>query len=687
MSKKIISVFLIFAISLSFFALPVHAAEGKAVTVSSTGSFWQMVANSNSGFMQYLMGTLSNSIIGNGTVCPESPDAKHYGTPCGGGRNSREVVCRCKYCGEQFVVDESVVEDAYNDYVADLDTPQASAKEGYVDFSVGGLFSEWYYGSYGSYSSSGNHPVLSTYLYSFFGQFFQRPDESTASVDFRSILPDLLLNLDPGRVLILAILSSSYDYQLVGVFPNKYGILQWGVFENPDKLCNSVLFGVYDLNHFTLLESAYSNLTLNDTAAKNDPEYYKRWLVLVDKDFYIYNDYLGEASSYYDCRYRYQIYGRYKAAASSEFGSASWYGEGRNGPSMHFDSISGLSCFESFDAATRKTIYSPDTTQITFSKEYLTHGPSGTTGSSRPGSIAGNWGVMGDDSTVNNIGNQVIVNEDSNTWYNPETGQNEPMESWTYDYATRTYNIVTGDGQTVTVAYGNENLTINNGDVTYNIYYMVDSSQLQESCKHSYTFVTIKDPTCKVAGLDQYTCDFCGHSYTQSSSALGHTWKIKQDVNTQYDDTGTLIQEGYTIYECEICGEQYKSTDGSAPPSVNHGGSSGSGSGSGDSSGGGIFDKLGALLGTLGGGLVSAVGKFFEFILDSLIGLAEMLVDKGVKVIDLILSFFERIPGLFGAFPAFLAAVFPFLPEEFLLILEFGLAAVVFIGIIKWLRK
>lgn len=678
MSKKIISVFLIFAISLSMFALPVHAAEGKSTTVSSTGSFWQMVANSNSDFMQYLMGTLSNSIFGNGTVCPSSPDAKHYGSPAGAGRDQRVVTCRCKYCGELFTVDASVIESAYQDYVGGLDDPNASYGEGYVDFSSSTVSSLHVY----SYSSSTKLYFHDMLFYWLFGSesvpaYGNGGVTSGSFTGFQSLFFEVLSNLSQDSVAIVGIFQTgSYAKKLLGLFPNEYGVLQWGLFENPIDSYNSVFFGVHSFSDFELLASKGSLFCIDASLAINDPLFYKERRILLTSSSYMRRAFVNMNDSYHAQFYCYE-----KASSASSFPSSMAF-------SANYDG--GLSfAFPGYDTLDDFYIYTPSVTSsdISFSTEYLTHGPSGTTGSSRPGSIAGNWGVMGDDSTVNNIGNQVIVNEDSKTWYNPETGQNEPMESWTYDYATRTYNIVTGDGQTVTVAYGNENLTINKGDVTYNIYYMVDSSQLQESCKHSYTFVTIKDPTCKVAGLDQYTCDFCGHMYIANTSATGHTWKILRDVNTSYDENGALIQEGYTIYECEICGEQYKSMDGSAPPSVNNGGSSGSGSGSGDSSGGSIFDKLGEFWGTLSGGVVDTIGKIVEFVLDSLISLAEVVVEKGTRLIDLILSFFQRIPDMFGAFPQFLAAVFPFIPEDVMIILEFGLAAVVILCIINMLRK
>lgn len=637
MSKKIISVFLIFAISLSAFALPVHAAAEASTTVSSTGSFWQMVANSNSDFMQFLMGKLSNSALGNGTVCPESPDAKHYGSPIGAGRNSDIVLCRCKYCDETFEVDESVVEDAYQDYVDSLPPGLNAGSSGTTAYGNGVTWSTTDENAeanafwktidlYDLFEDAKANDVLVVSRISYNGEKF---------LGFRVCLEDGLRYLLPGYA------TSLLPYNSLN-FPL-------------GRLCSDI--------------SNASFYTVRDG--------YRVFLTY------------EEANAYYTSTQNACFFLKPGSYFSIPFECNSYFGPTFNGVGC----ISSGGVVSSEKLAPGEKKWACETYSYTKSSQNglypLSTDVSGTDvdSGSRPGSVSGNFGTMNDDSTLNNIGNQVIVNEANNTFYNPATGQQEPMDSWTYDYATRSYNIVTGDGNTVTVTYGNENLTINNGDVTYNIYYMNDNSASQGQCTHKYTVSTLKSPTCKAAGLDQYTCDMCGHAYTTSSSATGHTWKILRDVNTSYDETGTLIQEGYTIYECEICGEQYKSTDGSAPPTVNNGSSSGSGSGSGDSSGGGIFDKLGQLLGTLGGGLIDGIGKFVGFILDSLISLAEMVRDKGLKFIDLILSFFERIPGLFGAFPAFLAAVFPFIPEDMLLILEFGLAAVVLLGLIKMWRK
>ena len=74
-------------------------------------------------------------------------------------------------------------------------------------------------------------------------------------------------------------------------------------------------------------------------------------------------------------------------------------------------------------------------------------------------------------------------------------------------------------------------------------------------------------------------------------------------------------------------------------------------------------------------------------LLEALTSLSQLILDGLGTVVETVLSLFDSVPKLFGGFLAFLSAVFPFLPEEMVTLLTFGLAAVVFIGILKAVRK
>lgn len=287
--------------------------------------------------------------------------------------------------------------------------------------------------------------------------------------------------------------------------------------------------------------------------------------------------------------------------------------------------------------------------------------------------------------TNNNITNKVenttIVNETNHTVYNPVTNTTTNITDWTYDYSDRSYTVTTDNSTTQTITYGDEYVTIKEGDTIYNIYYYVAQDQDPDqdtSCKHDYSSTVTTAATCEAPGLMTYTCSKCGDTYTEKIPATGHTWQVKQTVQTEYDESGNITQQGYTVYKCAVCGTEYKDESGAGPPSTPDNGNSGSG---------GIWDKLGDLLGSVVAGILSLIEAVFGKLLDSMISLAEMIAGKLKQVVELVLSFFDEIPTLFGGFLGFLSAVFPFIPDDIMLLLTFGIAAVVFIGIIKALRR
>lgn len=215
------------------------------------------------------------------------------------------------------------------------------------------------------------------------------------------------------------------------------------------------------------------------------------------------------------------------------------------------------------------------------------------TPSFRATSITGDYSVVGDNNEVF-VHDETLFDESTNTFYNPISGDTTVYESWTYDYSTRTYTMNDGEGGETTLTYGDDNIVINDGGNTFNLYY------------------------------------------------------------------GNVTENN---------------------------GSGGNGSVNGDSSDTGILGRIGQLLGTLVSGLLDGLTAFFSAILDSLIALAALIGDKLVQVEMLILGWFESIPRLFTGFLGFLNAIFPFIPEEAMLLLTFGIATVTFVAIIKALRR
>lgn len=284
----------------------------------------------------------------------------------------------------------------------------------------------------------------------------------------------------------------------------------------------------------------------------------------------------------------------------------------------------------------------------------------------RTGSITGDYGIIGDNNQVTVVENQTIVNEAEGTYTNPATGRTLDLGSWSYDYGDRSYTLDLTDSEIpVTVRYGDDNVTIVEGDTTYEIYYIIQQEQVDPvTCDHDYSSTITTQPTCTLPGVRTYTCSLCGNSYTESISANGHTWQVKTSVQTEYDANGELVTQGYTIFRCSVCGEEYRSEDGTAPP--------GNSNISGDGDGTSLWSKLGEVLGTIFGGIFKFFVSFLEKVVDALKGLA-----------DIISGLFSSVLELFGGFTDFLVGVFPFLPEEFITILTLALVLLVAAGIIR----
>ena len=312
----------------------------------------------------------------------------------------------------------------------------------------------------------------------------------------------------------------------------------------------------------------------------------------------------------------------------------------------------------------------------------------------RPTSITGgNYGIVGDNGQITKVeDNSTIINETNNTFYNPATGTTVPIVNWSYDYSDRSYKVTLESGDTATITYGDENITISQittteGDTitnNYTIYYLVDGSGSENppsTCVHDWQETNTTPATCTVPGSKLSTCSKCQQTKKDPIPALGHDWQVKQTVTTEYDDTGQLTQQGYTIFECSRCHEQYKSPDGTIPPG------GGSGTDPGGDEGETIWDKLGNLIGAIGSGVIGLIEAALGKVLDALIALVEGMMERLKTVVEAVLSIFDELPKLFGGFLDFLVAVFPFLPPELMTILTFGILAVVFIGIIKAVRR
>lgn len=194
-----------------------------------------------------------------------------------------------------------------------------------------------------------------------------------------------------------------------------------------------------------------------------------------------------------------------------------------------------------------------------------------------------------------------------------------------------------------------------------------------ETCTHDWVEdedIPSVDPTCIMAGSVTMICTKCGSTKTETIPKLSHAWEVKTTVQTSYDEEGNIVTEGYTIYKCTLCGEEYKDTEGTGPPS------SGSPDDGEDGEGGNWFTslmkKLGEFLGTTIGGLLELVGTVIEKVLDSLITLVTNTIAKLTEVVN-----------LFGSFGDAVSVLWTWLPPEIVTVLVAGVTVVIFAAVIK----
>lgn len=296
---------------------------------------------------------------------------------------------------------------------------------------------------------------------------------------------------------------------------------------------------------------------------------------------------------------------------------------------------------------------------------------------SRPTSISGDLAYYNTSGDLILAPVTSIVNEDNHSVYNPVTDTTYDMSSWNYDYSDRSYNVTTTTGDTVTVTYGDQNITINEGGDTYNIYYVMEyqepphehtySSEITtiatctgpglvtftcvncgdvytqelQPIGHTYGHEVTKEPTCTLPGEMTMTCINCGDVYIDAVPARGHTWELKIEAPTEYDANGELVRTGYRIYKCSVCGEENRVDYESGPPALPS--------------------------------PTPVPDEPVEYELPS----------GWDSFRDTLLSFFTTLPEIFSDFTSFLAAAFSYIPPDILHLVEFGVAMAVLVGLFK----
>lgn len=180
--------------------------------------------------------------------------------------------------------------------------------------------------------------------------------------------------------------------------------------------------------------------------------------------------------------------------------------------------------------------------------------------------------------TNNYYNNTTIINETTNNYYDMTTNNYYTMSNWSYDYQSRTYFVTLEDGTTITVQFGDDCLTITNNNVENSYQYVINNNntpspnpETPSACKHNWTETIDVAPTCLEGGHANFTCSLCGETYEQILSAKGHNWTVKEHVNTVYGESGVIVTQGHTLYECSACGEQWYTETATPPPDVSGG--------------------------------------------------------------------------------------------------------------------
>jgi hypothetical protein len=274
----------------------------------------------------------------------------------------------------------------------------------------------------------------------------------------------------------------------------------------------------------------------------------------------------------------------------------------------------------------------------------------------RVGNIPLNYAVTsGNETTIHE--NTIIFNEKTGKAYNPVTGDTRDVTDWSYDYATREYQLAYDTGDTAIVAYGNANVSIREGDVTYNVYYVIpnDNGGTTPTNPPATNPPAPTNPLVGDVGSDSVSVD--GNNNT------GGIFKWFGNINITIGD---IIDNIF-------------------------GGGSGDGSGDGgEESGGGLFDWLFGgikkIFDILFGGIYKLLEATITPIIDFLVNALEMVFEKLTVVMESISGIFTRIPELFSGYGTLLGSFFSFLPPEMQIlfdILTIGVLGMVIVAIIK----
>lgn len=299
---------------------------------------------------------------------------------------------------------------------------------------------------------------------------------------------------------------------------------------------------------------------------------------------------------------------------------------------------------------------------------------------------------------VTNIYNVNLYDEETLVFAEPVTGAQYQTTGWTYDYTTRCYTLSLNSGtftldgsdiDTIELTYGDDALTID----YYEDGSLIESDEYayvrvaQSECAlngHTYTYETVREPTCTAPGERKYTCSVCGNEYAEDIPALGHDWNMTESVENSYaipegtvcpDCGGTDFQTsldkstGTYTCTCNACGKKWKVE---ADITVGHSTYTCSRCGETRSE---TADSESGLFASIGNFIANGIGWVTDKLSD--------LISSISGINDIFSGFVESIQEKSGEFPSFLGAVIACLPEDLTTVFWFAVVAAVVLAVWK----
>lgn len=168
-------------------------------------------------------------------------------------------------------------------------------------------------------------------------------------------------------------------------------------------------------------------------------------------------------------------------------------------------------------------------------------------------------------------------------------------------------------------------------------------------CEHVYADKIQREPTCAVPGHIRYTCELCGHSYTELIDPVGHDWILQEHVDEVLNKDGSVKEKGYDVLVCSVCDAESKDY-GDGPIETD------------------IFEALGDL-----------IADGIEWILDKL----DELADSLGTITETFHGYVDKVKGMSGEYTMFFGAFLTLVPEELMTLLWFGVVALVVLAVWK----